>query len=181
MLLKQLSEFLEREINKRISPKMRMQFEGNTQGYFLLRAEIEDQLIHSINWLTYFPEHISFETPIEDLKTLDNSSLLTLHKILIETLKRLIDANQEKEPLGESLCVFVRAIYQDTKAECETRFPEFPKGDGFEDYLGAREHREGKSEARKTGAFCIFCNGSVRSNGDKWKCDSCGKQFRKKV
>jgi len=184
MLFKQLSEFLEREINKRISPKMKMQFEGDLRGYQLLRTELEEKVILSTNWLAYFLENTTTDIPIEDLKTLDDSSLLTFHQITIEFLKKLIDGNQEKEPLGESLCDYVRTIYSDTKAECETRFPEFPKGDGFADYLDTREQREGKSEARKTGAYCIFCGAdskNIRKNGDKWKCDFCGKQFRKKV
>lgn len=160
---------------------MSQQFEGNTQGYFKLREEIESKVISETNWSSYFSEHVTLDMQFEDPKTLCDSDLLTFHQISLETLKRFIDSRLEKEPLGFSLCVYVRAIYSDTKAELETRFADYPKGDGFADYLSAREQREGKETARKTGEYCIHCGSkNVRSNGDKWQCDDCKRQTRKR-
>jgi hypothetical protein len=86
--------------------------------------------------------------------------------------------NQIREK--ESLCDYVRAVYSDTKQELENRFADYPRGDGFEDYLSVRTQREGKEDARKSGEYCINCGSkNVRSNGTMWSCDDCKRHFRK--
>jgi hypothetical protein len=77
-------------------------------------------------------------------------------------------------------CTYILTVYRKFKTELETRFSDYPKGDGFLDYLDARSQREGKSKARETGEFCVHCGSTkVRSNGSMWSCGDCKKQFRK--
>jgi hypothetical protein len=176
MLLKQLSNFLEKRVNQELSAKMRLSLESATLEYFKKREEIEERVILTTNWLAYFVENIH-EPEFEEPSTLDDSDLLTAHKVLIEALKRFIDSHQESDPT----CTYILTVYRKFKTELEKRFPDYPKGDGFLDYLEARTEREGKSDARRTGEFCIHCGSkNVRSNGDKWQCDDCKKQFRKR-
>lgn len=175
MLLKMLSEFLEKRTNQEISPKMKLSLEGDNRAYFLKRAEIEERILKETNWLAYFLDNVQ-DPELEDPKTLDDSDLLTIHQVFIEILKKSIDAHQENEPM----CTKVLALYRKSKTELETRFADYPREDGFEDYLEARTQREGRSDARKTGEFCIFCGSEkIRSNGDKWQCRNCKKLFRK--
>lgn len=176
MLLKELSRFLEKRVNQELSPKMKLSLESNNLQYFQKREEIEAHILETTNWFTYFLDNIR-EPEFEDPSTLDDSDLLTFHKVLIEALKRAIDSHNESDPT----CTYILSVYYKTKAELEKRFADYPKGNGFLDYLETRTQREGKSEARKTGAFCIFCGSeNVRSNGDKWQCGDCEKQFRKR-
>ena len=172
-----LSEFLEKRVNQELSAKMKMFYESNTLEYFKKRMEIEEHILNSTDWLLYFIDHVQ-DSELEDPSTLDESDLLTVHKVFIEVLKKAIDSHQENEPM----CTKVLTLYRKSKTELEHRFADYPREDSFEDYLSTRELREGKFEARKTGEFCINCGSTeVRSNGSQWKCDTCGKQFRKRV
>jgi predicted RNA-binding Zn-ribbon protein involved in translation (DUF1610 family) len=177
MLLKQLENFLEKRINQTLSAKMKLSFESNISGYFQEREQIEGKVILETNWLSYFSEYVTTETEFEDPKFLDDSDLLTFHQITIEALKRFIDAHRETE----TLCNHVLAVYRDTKTELEKRFPEFPRGDGFTDYLEARTEREVRDSARITGSMCPNCGSTdISSYGDKWRCRTCQKLWRKR-
>jgi len=61
-----LEEFLMEEVNRRISPKMSMQFEGNERGYFALRAEIEAKIILETAWLGFWQNCEFLEEPLEN-------------------------------------------------------------------------------------------------------------------
>jgi len=176
MLLKMLSEFLEKRVNQEMSFKMKLLYESNTLEYFKKRMEIEEHILTSTDWLLYFEEHIH-EPELEDPSTLDDSDLLTIHKVFIEVLKKAIDSHQETEPT----CTKVLTLYQKTKTELESRFADYPRGDSFTDYLEARTEREQRDNARISGSMCPNCGSrDITSYGDKWKCRTCRKLWRKR-
>jgi hypothetical protein len=172
-----LTQFLNKETNRKISPKMKLQFEGNEKGYFRLREEIEEKVILETNWLPFWKDCEFLDEPLENLTLFTDSDLLTLNQVLVESLKDFIDVHLE----NDSICIRLRELREATFMNLRTRFPELGDEDGFQEYLGDRERRENKEDYRKTGSQCIHCGSeNVTSYGKEWLCKSCGKRFRKR-
>jgi len=172
-----LEEFLMEEVNRRISPKMSMQFEGNERGYFALRAEIEAKIILETAWLGFWQNCEFLEEPLENLADFRDSELLTLNQILVQSLKAFIDAHEE----NNTICLMLRAMHEETVSDIRRRFPnELGNGDGFLDYLNSRSESEHAESYRSSGEKCINCGSkNVHSKGAEWKCFDCGKRFSK--
>ena len=121
---------------------------------------------------------ISFPTE-DDKKAITEMSDYDLRKInliLIQASKIVIYNEEETTELAQK----VHAYYLLTHAELEQRIPEYPKGDGFEEYLAERAEREEIGDFRLTGKQCPNCGSSdIHSKGKERRCGSCGKRFSK--
>jgi hypothetical protein len=171
-----LSNFLMEAVNQKLSPKMKMQYDGNERGYFALRAELEAKVILETAWLAFWQNCKFLNEPLENLDLFTDSELLTFNQILVESLKDFIDAHEE----NNEICLMLRAMHEKTVSDIRRRFPnELPDGDGFEDYLNSRSQSEHAESYRGSGERCIYCNGSnIHSKGDEWVCFDCRERHR---
>jgi len=170
-LVYKLQERLTQQINQQISPKARERL--STRQYLMKCEEIEEDVIQSV-----FPYAFFNEATLEEIEQLDPTLLdsKTLMLIVISALRGFIDNEQETEPKVEAL----HGFYLRLKNSLCALIPEFPKEDGFVDYLKTKQHRTDLEDARVTGSICIFCEGGdVKSYGNKWFCKSCGRYFSK--
>jgi len=174
-----LKEFLQKSVNNRISYKMKERYNGNPRGYFELRERIEEGVIFSSNWFSYFENDVS----LEDLNQTMSENFAkcpfdqkTLMLIVIQALKSYVDNGQE-----ENLkCLLIRNIYLNLKTSLSSEIENYPQEDGFTDYLATKPIRENLETARFSGEICIHCGSrEVTSYGTMWKCRTCGRTFRK--
>lgn len=169
-----LKERLEARINGEISPKLKERY-NTPRTYFELREKIENQIIASEDWVSYF-QNVS----VEELKNLNLSlcssrDLKTLMLVTIQALKAYIDNSEEK---GEK-SLALHDLYLKLKTSLSSQIP-FPSGDSFLDYLNLREYRSELEETRISGSLCPSCGShDIKSFGQNWKCRSCGREFRK--
>jgi hypothetical protein len=168
----ELREFLTKSVNSRISYKMKERY-NNERMICELRNKIEDDVILSTNWFSYFENDVSLE---ELNKPLENFPLKTLMIIIIEGLKQYVDNGSELN----SKCLLLRNIYLNLKETLSSQIP-FEDGDGFADYLKTKQHRIDLEDARISGELCPFCESTNVKSYDfnKWQCHNCGKFFRK--
>lgn len=168
-----LKAYLTQSVNSRISAKMRDRY-VHERSYFELRNKIENDIILSTNWFSYFENDVSYE---ELNKPLENFfPLKTLMMIVIEALKQYVDNGEELNPK----CLLLRNIYLNLKETLSSEIP-FEDGDGFADYLKGKQHRIDLESARISGELCPFCESTNVKSYDfnKWQCHNCGKFFRK--
>jgi hypothetical protein len=145
---------------------------NNERMYFQLREKLEEDIISSENWFSYFENEVSYE---QLNKPIENFPLKTLMLIVIEALKQYVDNGEELNPK----CLLLRNIYLNLKESLSSQIP-FTQEDGFVQYLSLRNHRADLESARITGDLCPFCeSGDVKSYGANWKCRNCGREFRK--
>jgi ribosomal protein L37AE/L43A len=162
----ELREFLTKSVNARISYKMKDRY-NSERMYFSLREEIEQDVISSTNWYSYFEQ-----VPLEELsKPIENFPSETLMLIIIEGLKAYVDSGEERNVR----CLLLHDLYLSMKT-----YTPYVQEDGFVDFLASRNHRIDLEDARLTGKMCPFCESTdVKSFGANWKCRTCGREFRK--
>lgn len=166
-----LKEFLLKQVNSQISYKMKDRY-NNERNYFELRNKIEDGVIASTNWFSYF-ENVSYE---QLSKPIENFPLKTLMLIVIEALKQFVDYGEELNPR----CLLLRNIYLNLKESLSAEIPNYPQEDGFDQFLSLRNHRIDLEDTRITGKICPSCNSTnTKSYGASWKCNSCFHEWRK--
>jgi len=154
--------------------------------YYSRLIEAYQKSIKENSWVNFWERCEWLETPIMDnvlsLENIGDWTLSNIHICLCQSLKQFqeqgLDDSKETRTLHE--------YYLLTKAEINKResTPKLPEIDAFlefrknkEQYLNQEERFE---EARRTGQFCPYCeNKNVVSDGHNWKCNSCGKRFRK--
>jgi hypothetical protein len=169
-----LKEHLEARINGEISPKLKERY-NTARSYFELREKIENQIIASEDWISYF-QNVS----VEELKNLNLSlcssrELKILMLITIQALKSFIDNSEEES----EKCRAIHELYLKLKSALSSQIA-FPKGDSFLDYLNLRTYREEIEETRISGSICPSCSShDIKSFGQNWKCRTCGREFRK--
>lgn len=167
-----LKEYLTKSVNSQISYKMKDRY-NNERNYFELRNKIEDGVIASTNWFSYFENEVTLE---ELNRPIENFPLKTLMLIVIEGLKQYVDYGEELNPK----CLLLRNIYLNLKETVSSQIPNYPQEDGFIQYSKLKQHRIDLEDARITGSVCPFCESTdVKSFGANWKCRSCGREFRK--
>ncbi|MGA2310093.1 MAG: hypothetical protein ABSG57_11180 [Candidatus Bathyarchaeia archaeon] len=176
-----LKAFLTQSINARISSKMRDRY-NNERMYFELRNKIEDDVIASTNWFSYFENDVSYEElsqPLQEPLHINFTSKLcnkTLMLVVIEALKAYVDNGEELNPK----CLLLKNIYLNLKEPLSSQIPNYPQEDGFIDYLKTKQHRIDLEDARITGSVCPHCGGhNIKSYGSNWRCCDCDKEFRK--
>jgi hypothetical protein len=181
-----LGLYLIERANAQISWKMRLEYD-KLDAYAEKRSEIETEIITShVDWFHYFETcgFLAFPTEedIEFTETLSNDDILTMLLVIINGLKGYIDRFEEDSPNCQKLYGFYKLLKEEIAQRPNLSY--MPHGDGFKDYLSSREERrkirDKKQSARIKGNICIFCESTnIRSNGNMWKCLSCGKSFRK--
>jgi hypothetical protein len=143
--------------------------------YLAKCEEIEDEIIQS-----EFPFAFFQEATLEEIEALDPTLFdsKTLMLIIIEALKSFVDNEQENDPKVSAL----HKIYLALKISLCALIPEFPKEDGFVDYLNSRESKLLAEQLKQTGEKCPYCSGThIQKYGQKkFKCVSCGHYWRTK-
>jgi hypothetical protein len=167
-----LKAYLTQSVNSRISAKMRDRY-VHERSYFELRNKIEDDVILSTNWYSYFENDVS----LEELKQpLENFPLKTLMLIVIEALKQYVDNGEEEN----ARCLLLKNIYLNLQSLLVSYIPNYSQTNAFAEYLKGKQHRIDLEDARITGEICPFCSSrDVKSYGANWRCRSCGREFRK--
>ena len=171
-----LKEYLRTKVNGEISPKLKERY-NTARPYFELREKIENQIIASEDWVSYF-QNIDL-TELRDfsnnLSLCSSHDLKTLMLVTIQALKSFID-NKEEE---SEKCLVIHELYLKLKTSLSSEIP-FPSGDSYEEYLGLRNYREEIENARVSGSICPSCGShDIKSFGQNWKCRTCGREFRK--
>lgn len=168
----ELRELLTRAVNSQISYKMKDRY-NTERTYFELRNKIEDGVIATTNWFSYFESEVTLE---ELSKPIKNFPLKTLMLIIIEALKQYVDNGEEENPK----CLLLKNIYLNLQSSLLSQIPDYPQEDGSIEYLKTKQHRIDLEDCRITGSICHFCNSTdVKSFGANWKCRTCGREFRK--
>jgi len=173
-------------VNGKISDKMRLEHD-TLRAYSQKYTEIEKDLIQNgVNWFSFFETCEFLSDPTEEdkefVKTLSNDDLMEMLVIMGQALKGYVDAYEENNVNCEMLHEYYLMLKEEISLRPNLSF--MPSGDGFIDYLESRTERkeiiDKKQKARIKGNICIFCESpNIRSNGNMWKCVSCGKSFRK--
>jgi hypothetical protein len=177
-LLFDLKEHLEARINGEISPKLKERY-NTARSYFELREKIENQIIASEDWVSYF-QNIDL-TELRDfsnnLSGCSSREQKTLMLVTIQALKSFIDNSEEKS----EKCLVIHELYLKLKSALSSQIA-FPKGDSFQDYLNLRNYRTEIEETRISGSICPSCGShEVKSYGQNWKCKSCFREWRKHI
>lgn len=145
------------------------------QQYLAKCEEIENEIIAS-----EFPFAFFNESTLEEIEALDPTIIdpKTMMLIIISALRMYVDNEQEDEPKCEAL----HKIYLELKISLCALIPEFPKEDGFEDYLNSREGKLLAEKLKQTGERCPTCSGThIQKYGlKKYKCVDCGGYWRVK-
>jgi hypothetical protein len=183
----ELNLFLIRAVNQKISQKQKLQLQNLTE-YSSFRVNLEENIVLSTNWRSVLdnqPLELPTQEDIERIKTLSNDDLMRDIVILNHALSDCIDNFEESKPKTQIIHAYYRLLKQEVAHRPSLDF--YPKEDGYQEYLEDRTDRLATSQqlerARETGEVCIFCGSTnVRSyNSEKWKCYTCGKQFRKRL
>jgi hypothetical protein len=168
-----LREQLMGAVNGELSAKGKERI-GSKQ-YFNKCEETENEIIAS-----EFPFAFFQEVTVEEIEQLNPDVIekTTLMLCIISALKQFFDAEQEDNPKCEAL----HKIYLELKNALCALIPEFPKDDGFVDYLDSRESKLLAEQLKQTGEKCPYCSGThIQKYGQKkFKCVSCGHYWRTK-
>lgn len=177
-----LTDFL-LKANRNITMKAREQRLSKVEDYLRVLEAVQQDMILNTTYISFF-DSMPFDFPsledVHEVKTLENSDILQFIVILNHALSQYIDTEKENlEP-----CQKLYAYYKLLKKEAINRNPNYPKEDGFLDYLNSRNERlEQKAKlekARVEGNICIHCGSeNVKSYGNMWKCFDCKRKFRK--
>jgi hypothetical protein len=167
-----LKAYLTKSVNARISFKLKDRY-SNERMICELRNKIEDDVIASTNWFSYFENDVTYE---ELSKPIENFPPKTLMLIIIEGLKAYVDVGEELNPK----CLLLKNIYLNLKETLSSQIANYPQEEGFVDYLKSKTHRIDLEDCRISGNLCPYCESTdVKSFGANWKCRRCGREFRK--
>jgi len=185
-----LNEYLIQQVNAQISAKQKETLK-NLKRYSAHRTTVEQNVIlNLVSWELYFDscDYLTYPTEqdravVSDSNNMNDSDIMTFTVILNHALKQYIDGNQEQEPNCLMLYEFYKLLKTETSRRPSLSF--YPSGDGFADCLESRTERlktvKQLETARELGNICPNCQSTtdIKSNGNMWKCLSCGYNWRK--
>jgi hypothetical protein len=187
-----LNEFLIQQVNAQISAKTKENL-THLRDYSAHRTKVKEQVIlNLVNWQFYFEtcDYLSYPTKedtetVMDSNNISDSDIMTFTVVLNHALKQYIDNFQEQEPNCLMLYEYYKLLKTETSRRPSLNF--YPSSDGFADCLESRAERletvKQLETARELGNICPNCQSTteVRSNGNMWKCLSCGFNWRKRT
>ena len=152
------------------------------------RDEVRAKIIEKTNWSSFWQFHKDMLTnptqnELEHLKQMSNHELIDFFKLVCLSLKQLINNNLESSEIAQNLHGYYKLIKKEINSR--PRMPQLPQKDAFIEYCqNKQQYKEDleKMERCRELGICPKCESkdNVISYGDKWKCTSCKRYFRKR-